>query len=271
MNGMGKSEQYHKLISNVRLDYLSGSTDRTTGGTRLLWCEDCKQEINLWTYWQNSLDARIMLVGQDWGCPWDDSSEETMKRIRSVNDGAGRPFFPDCNDNGICTTDRNLGELFKVLGYDIWQKQRDLFFTNFVLGYREHGTSGPFRQKWIRDDAPYFKQLAEIIKPEIMICLGKSTFEGVVYALTGQMKHVKGFNRFLDSGDNFQDILLGSGHTVRVYAVAHCGTIGTMNRNRGKKKPDGSSLSSRDLEIQKQDWTRIKNGLRLLDQKHAPL
>jgi hypothetical protein len=37
-----------------------------------------------------------------------------------------------------------------------------------------------------------------------------------------------------------------------------------MNRNRGKKKPDGSPLSSRDLTIQKQDWEKIKNDLRLL-------
>lgn len=268
---MTKSEKYQKLIADVRDDYLHRPAEQTSGGPKLLWCKECEREINLWSYWQNSLDARIMLVGQDWGCPFDDGSEETLQRIRGVNDGTGKPFFPERNDNAIWTTDTNLGELFKILGYDIWQKQPDLFFTNFVLGYRERGTSGPFRQKWIRDDAPYFKQLAEIIEPKVMICLGKSTFEGVVYALTGQMKHVKGFNRFLDSGDNFQDILLGSGHTVRVYAVAHCGTIGTMNRNRGKKKPDGSSLSSRDLEIQEQDWMRIKNGLRLLDQKHPPL
>lgn len=262
MNGMGKSEQYHKLISSVRLDYLSGSTDRTTGGTRLLWCEDCKLEINLWTYWQNSLDARIMLVGQDWGCPWDNSSEETMKRIRSVNDGAGRLFFPACNDNGIWTTDRNLGELFKVLGYDIWQKQPDLFFTNFVLGYRNHGTSGPFRQKWLRDDASYFKRLAEIVEPETIICLGKNTFEGVMFALTGKMERIRGFNRFLDSGENFRTVTLPSGKHASVYAVAHCGTIGTMNRNRGKKAEDGSNLSSKEIAVQKQDWKRIKaNGI----------
>ena len=71
------------------------------------------------------------------------------------------------------------------------------------------------------------------------------------------MQHIKGFNRFLDSEKNDQDVSLNSGQPVRVYAVAHCGTIGTMNRNRGKKAPDGSSLSSRDLIIQKQDWDRI--------------
>ena len=255
---MTKSEKYHELITEVREDYLHRPAEQTSGGPKLLWCEDCRLEINLWTYWQNSLDARIMLVGQDWGCPFDDGSEETLRRIRGVNDGTGKPFFPERNYNAIWTTDTNLGELFKILGYDIWQKQPDLFFTNFILGYRDHGTSGGFRQQWVRDDAPYFKRLAEIIEPETIICLGKNTFEGVMFALTGKMERIRGFNRFLDSGENYRTIAFPSGKPVRVYAVAHCGTIGTMNRNRGKKAQDGSSLSSRDIAVQMQDWQRIR-------------
>ena len=254
---MTKREKYHKLIADVREDYSYRPVEQTVGGPKLLWCEDCKLEINLWTYWQNSLDAKIIVVGQDWGCPFDDGSEETLRRIRGVNDGTGKPFFPERNDNAIWTTDTNLGELFNILGYDIWQKQRDLFFTNFVLGYREHGTSGPFRQKWIRDDAPYFKRLAEIIEPETIICLGKNTFEGVLFALTGKMEHIQGFNRFLDSGENYRTVVLPAGKPVRVYAVAHCGTIGTMNRNRGKRHEDGSPRSSKDIAVQIQDWERI--------------
>ena len=102
------------------------------------------------------------------------------------------------------------------------------------------------------------KRLAEIIEPETIICLGKNTFEGVMYALTGKMERVRGFNRFLDSGENHRTVNLPSGKPVRVYAVAHCGTIGTMNRNRGKKAEDGSALSSRDITVQIQDWQRIR-------------
>ena len=266
---MTKQESYKQLIADVRRSYSARQKELSSAPVKLLWCEYCKQEINLWTYWQNSLDAGIMLVGQDWGSPCDEGSKPTMQRIRKVNEGAGEPFFPNFNRESLWTTDDNLVELFEILDYDIRKKQPDLFFTNFVLGYRDHGTSGAFRQKWLRDDAPYFRRLSEIIGPKIIICLGKNTFEGVIYALTGQMKRVKGFNRFLDSGANFRDILLDSGQSVRVYAVAHCGTIGTMNRNRGKKNPDGTSLSSRELRIQKQDWKRIKDELCLLGQKHS--
>ena len=259
---MTKRDRYRQLIANVKQNYLAKQTEQSTDSVKLLWCKECEREINLWTYWQNSLDARIMLVGQDWGCPFDDGSEETLRRIRGVNDGTGKPFFPERNYNAIWTTDTNLGELFKILGYDIWQKQPDLFFTNFILGYRDHGTSGGFRQQWVRDDAPYFKRLAEIIEPETIICLGKNTFEGVMFALTGKTERVRGFNRFLNSGENRRTVSLSSGKPASVYAVAHCGTIGTMNRNRGKKAEDGSNLSSKEIAVQKQDWERIKaNGI----------
>lgn len=254
---MTKQDRYKQLIADVRQSYLTRQGECSSAPVSLLWCEDCKLEINLWSYWQNSLDAIIMLVGQDWGCPCDEASKTTMQRIRQINKGTGEPFFPDFGGATLWTTDNHLVELFDILGYDILKKQPDLFFTNFVLGYRNHGTSGPFRQKWLRDDAPYFKCLAEIIEPKVILCLGKNTYEGVIYALTGRMKNIKGFNRFLDSGENYHDVQLDIGQSARVYAVAHCGTIGTMNRNRGKKDPDGSALSSRDLNIQKQDWDKI--------------
>lgn len=254
---MTNNDRYQQLITDVRADYLHREPVRGNDIPALQWCDDCR-EINLWTYWQGSLDAKIMLVGQDWGSPWDEVSSATMERIRRVNNGAEEVFFPVLTGKNVNPTDSNLKELFHVLNYDITNKEQDLFFTNFILGYREHGTSGGFRQQWVRDDALYFKRLAEIIEPETIICLGKNPFEGVMFALTGKTERVQGFNRFLDSGENYRTAALPSGKSVRVYAVAHCGTIGTMNRNRGKKAEDGSNLSSRDISVQMQDWQQIR-------------
>ena len=254
---MNKGKRYQQLITDVREEYQHRDPVRGNGIPALHWCIECEQ-INLWTYWQGSLDAKIMLVGQDWGSPWDDVSTATMERISLVNDGDIEQFFPILTGKNVNPTDGNLTKLFRVLGYDLKKKEPDLFFTNFILGYRDHGTSGGFRQQWVRDDAPYFKRLAEIVEPETIICLGKNTFEGVMFALTGKMERIRGFNRFLDSGENYRTIAFPSGKPVRVYAVAHCGTIGTMNRNRGKKAQDGSSLSSRDIAVQMQDWQRIR-------------
>lgn len=253
---MKKYDRYQQLIEDVWADYLHREPVRGNGIPALYWCEDCR-EINLWTYWQGSLNAKIMLVGQDWGSPWDDGAKETMQKIQRAN-VCKEPFFPVLTGKNVNPTDSNLEKLFRVLDYDVTKKEPDLFFTNFILGYRDHGTSGGFRQQWVRDDAPYFKRLVEIIEPETIICLGKNTFEGVEFALTGKMEHIQGFNRFLDGGENYRTVALPSGKPVRVYAVAHCGTIGTMNRNRGKKYEDGSPRSSKDIAIQMQDWQRIK-------------
>lgn len=253
---MTKNDRYQQLIADVRADYPHREPVRGNGIPALHWCKECEQ-INLWTYWQGSLDAKIMLVGQDWGSPWDGGAEKIMQRIRRINDGES-VFYSSLAEMQLSPTDSNLEKLFHVLGYDVTKKEPDLFFTNFILGYRDHGTSGGFRQQWVRDDAPYFKRLAEIIEPETIICLGKNTFKGVMYALTGKMERVRGFNRFLDNGENHRTVSLPSGNPIRVYAVAHCGTIGTMNRNRGKKAEDGANLSSKEIAVQIQDWERIK-------------
>ena len=76
---VSKEIQYQELIADVQKAYLSESRE-------LRWCKECK-EINLWAYWQGRghLDADIMLVGQDWGCP--KTSVETMKNVCDMNCG----------------------------------------------------------------------------------------------------------------------------------------------------------------------------------------
>ena len=63
-----KQIQYQDLISRVKESYPLRDLAYSGKDTQLYWCEDC-EEINLWTYWQGrgNLDAKTMLVGQDWG------------------------------------------------------------------------------------------------------------------------------------------------------------------------------------------------------------
>jgi uracil-DNA glycosylase len=237
-----KTKAYRNLIERVRIAYKEQFDE-------LKWCDDC-QEINLWTYWQgrNNLDASIMLVGQDWGNPWDKSAENVMENIRQMNRGEECPYMTG-NES---ITDINLIRLFQEIGYDITcVENRDLFFTNIVLGYRCSGISGRFNREWLMHDAPYFAELAEIIQPDIILCLGRHTLEGVMmafnYSITPKMQS---YNSFINSARNPVTIHLQSEKPVRVYALAHCGRLGTMNRNRGEK----DKLS---LETQINDWRRI--------------
>lgn len=63
----GKYTTYQHLIQNVRTSYPEYQESTIYEKNQLVWCDACKKEINLWSYWQGSLNADIMLVGQDWG------------------------------------------------------------------------------------------------------------------------------------------------------------------------------------------------------------
>lgn len=244
-----KEAKYRNLIERVKTTYLPHDIADDGKELRLYWCDDCK-EINLWTYWQgrNSLDAKIMLVGQDWGSPWDETAQKTMEQIALAN----QDFPYDYLDENPSITDARMITLFKEIGYDITQPCSDLFFTNFILGYRNKGLSGGYKKSWANHDKGYFKELTNIIEPNVILCLGRSTFEGVLSAFnTISSPKIKNFNSFIESNCNPISVTLDSGKTVVIFALAHCGAMGTLNRNRGK------DTSADILSVQKEDWKRI--------------
>ena len=255
---LSKEERYASLIDKVKMSYPS-IRDEDSREVKLFWCDACR-EINLWTYWQgrNNLDASIMLAGQDWGSPWDDSSASTMAQIDRANRGLEYDYLHD----NPSITDQRLTELFGHLGYDIRKLCDDLFFTNYILGYRNRGLSGGFKRDWAEHDKMYFRELVNIIEPRVVLCLGKSTFEGVIRSLqpAGSVR-VGRYNSFIESANNPVTVILDSGKTVCVFALAHCGALGTMNRNRGYPKTGDI------LEVQKRDWQKIIPHLNTLNSK----
>ena len=154
-------------------------------------------------------------------------------------------------DNNPSVTDQNLRLLFRELGYtDIRKPNSDLFFTNFILGYRNKGISGGYCPDWAQKDACYFRELANIIAPKVILCLGRATFEGVLSAFGIQLSpRIKNYNLFIESLNNPVAIHLENGNTTYAFALAHCGAMGTLNRN-GKK--------SVTLEKQLVDWRKIR-------------
>ena len=242
-----KQAKYHNLIERVKASYPIRDASDDGKEIRLYWCENC-EEINLWTYWQGrgNLDAQIMLVGQDWGCPWDSNYQPTIQQVRKANQNVEYNYLV----NNPSPTDANLIALFKELDYIITEPCSDLFFTNLVLGYRNKGLSGGYKKAWAKQDKWYFKELVDIIGPKIILCLGRSTFEGVLSVFDAAFtSRIKNYNSFIESSSNPVAVTLESGKTAYVFALAHCGAMGTLNRN-GKK--------STGLEKQLDDWRKMK-------------
>ena len=142
-------------------------------------------------------------------------------------------------------TDKNLIELFKILGRDISKPCNDVFFTNFCLGYRSGKESGDMTKKLMMRDADIFRELCEILEPENILCLGQITSECVYEALTGEP-----FKKIYGGSKNYNDFLnkrkcinAKCGKKVsQIYPLAHCGYFGVNNR---------------PLDLQIKDWKRI--------------
>lgn len=194
-------------------------------------------QINLWTYWQgyqlkdideNHVD--ILLVGQDWGNPDADSNKETLEYIKQIQTGNTAVRY----NEEASTTDKNLKELFKVFDENIDISQQNpgmrLFFTNYSLGYRSEKQTGGMTKTLMLKDKEFFDLLVVAVRPKIIICLGKLTYE----VASGQI--AKDFSKKLQRGEPFRNVVsFGKCLTIPVYGVAHCGSFGTRNAGGFKK------------------------------------
>ncbi len=265
-----KEKAYSSLVRYVKQIYKIPKTNGKLTlhglGNRCGGCE----EINLYTYWQglgyakSTPPIKYLLVGQDWGS-LNDIGIEFEKRIRKINQNIKQDI--PCDEPYIIRgskenfpTDENLIDLFSVLGYDGKQKEsidkkrhEELFFTNFCLGYREKKSSGNMDKNLLELDADIFITLCEILEPENILCLGKITFQCVYESLTKEKScKLDGFNgsynKFIANHSNIT-AKCGNRNNTKIYPLAHCGKIGTMNRNRGSGKTG--------LENQIEDWRKI--------------
>jgi hypothetical protein len=62
------------------------------------------------------------------------------------------------------------------------------------------------------------------------------------------------YNAFITGKHNPVEVSLSSGQKAYVFAEAHCGAMGTLNRSR-LKDPAGIN----GIALQVKDWTRIKD------------
>ena len=217
------------------------------------------EEVNPWTYWQgrNVRRPKILLVGQDWG-----SIEQSKNLEKIIHDSLNA----DCHSNEVIMTDSgfdtdiNMSELFKILGdYSdiIHHAYEDLFFTNLIPGFRSEGSStGGFKAKWVTPDVKSdFRELVDILKPQVIICLGKDTYQQAALSY-GHKKVLKGksLNAFLDEQYEPEEIETDSGFIMHMFCVAHPGFYGTFNRNGRIHLEDREKLKK-----QEDDWGHIRD------------
>lgn len=182
-------------------------------------------DLGPWTQWQGDLDAKILVVGKDWG------DEKTFLNQKGVDLDHDR-------------TNINLRLLFSEIGIEIGLPSKPypapLFFTNAVLGLRTSGgKSGSLKYSWIKMDTQNFlKPIIDMIQPDIIISLGMDAYLALAY-----LYHLK--KASLKDLITENPIILNDNKLL--FALYHCGQLAT-NRIR-------------NLELQKEDWKIIKNFL----------
>lgn len=210
---------------------------------------------DLWSIWQGSKEAKVMIVGQDWG-------DEKYLRL-CLNDGR---FISDIDANATCT---NLISLMNSIGIEILRPSKNesnpsCYFCNVVKCIRiDKMTGKPIRGKvedWARSCGPYTKRLIDIISPSAVIALGRVPFESILHEFldneSANYDKSKEFMRKVvgKANDNYPyRLLVESTHPflikpgTRLFPVYHCGAR-VVN-------------CTRSMDKQIDDWTKIKEHL----------
>lgn len=183
-------------------------------------------QIGPWSIWQGNLDAKVMIIGQDWG------------DINYFIHNKGR----DLDNN---PTNKNLQKLLYSLGLQIPPPSNSdstpdiAFFTNAILCLKDGkgGLQAKVQDKWFENCAVHFlKPTIDLIHPEIVITLGTSAYQSIriIYNLPKKSR----FREAVDEKAGFQ--LDGD---IRYFPMYHCGqrVINTWRR----------------YDEQYQDWQKI--------------
>ncbi|WP_163113718.1 uracil-DNA glycosylase family protein [Bacillus sp. JNUCC-21] len=114
--------------------------------------------INPWTKWHGNLNAKVLIIGQDWG--------HVDAFIR--NKGQVNPLNP---------TNNKLIEMLALIGI----RPEDTYLTNAILCMKEtENLSGRTKSAWYRNCGENFlKYEIEIVNPKIIITLGVKPFRTI--------------------------------------------------------------------------------------------
>ena len=214
-----KKQSYRELVKQRKQCMLCNEFSMTNTST----LDYETSNLGKWTDWQDSINAKIVIVGQDWGT------------VKYWNDNKGI----DANNN---KTNETLKQLLMILGYDIGTvfkpiKHKDLFFTNTVLCLKHGGMSSSLPSKvYSNCSKAFLNPLLNLINPKYIIAIGSKAYESILLSYGFLKKDIVNISSVCGG----EPIKLGNEQYL--FPVFHCGGLGLANRQIG---------------IQFEDWKNI--------------
>lgn len=185
-----------------------------------------KHYVEPWAQWQDNLDARIVVVGQEF-CDVD-----TFIKVQGTVERYPERFEYPAN--------KNLTEYLALIGFDPGpplspNRENPVFFTNAVMGLKNGSMSSNFSDRWLEESRiEFLAPLLGIIGPRIIITIGTKANRTV--------------GRLFDFPVGSHASMVASS-PIRtsagplIFAVYHTGGLGLRNRPKAQ---------------QVEDWMRIK-------------
>jgi uracil-DNA glycosylase len=190
-------------------------------GEARLACFD-SDHIGPWSQLHGDLNAKLMIVGQDWG------DVDYYLKFK------GRDDLKNPTMRNLETILNHVGLKLSITSYS--DDNHGLFLTNAILCLKKGGLQAKLNRQWIYNCSRVFlRQQIEIVRPLAVVGLGAVAFQSILS--TFEKPKVKLADAITDAKGI--EILDG----VRLFAAYHCGA-GCINRNRG-------------LQQQCSDWVRI--------------
>lgn len=122
------------------------------------------EQIGPWSVWQSNLNARLLVIGQDWG----DVNYFSKQKGQSKDDSPSNATIQRLLDSiGIKIPPPSLRSA--ELG--------EIFMTNAILCLKQGGKDGGVRKEWFDKCGKFFlKPLITIIQPKVVVTLGRYAF-----------------------------------------------------------------------------------------------
>lgn len=156
-----------------------------------------------WAMWMGSLDAKVVVVGQDFA---------------GAESGHMKP-------DPTLPTNRNLAVLIGEAGL----RPEDVYLTNSVLCLKPSTMSGPVRTRWVRNCRSHLARTIEIIRPRAVIALGGHAHRAV-WEAAGRTP-----GRLADAVEAAATVLPdGTG----LFAMNHPGGLGLVSRPLAQQRAD---------------------------------
>ncbi|PRS03108.1 hypothetical protein C6W24_03965 [Bacillus atrophaeus] len=201
-----KYKEYNKLVHQRKQCSLCQGVKNPAG---ILDGRYDSNHINPWTRWYGNLNAKVVVIGQDWG--------HVEAFIR--NKGQVNPLNP---------TNNKLIEMLSLIGIN----PEDTYLTNAILCMKEtENLSGRTKSAWYKNCGEHFlKREIEIVNPKIIITLGVKAFKAVK-----RVYEIKCSNNLVDVIKYGEPMTINESKWFPVY---HIGNLARRSRSLEMQKKD---------------------------------